>query len=284
MIDIVVEGLDHPEGVAWGPDGFLYAGGEAGQIYRIDVDARSYTQLCSTGGFSLGLALDAESAVYVCDLTSSSVLRVTQDGAVSTYSSGSPARPMVTPNYPVFDHQGNLYVSDSGQWSQGGGGCVYLVRPGGTTSVWSTQASRFANGMALSRDGDYLYVVESLLPGVIRIPILGDGSAGVREVVLELPESVPDGLAFTAEGTLLIACYRPDRIYALDSAGRLSVLADDPLGTDIAAPTNVAFGRADLRSLFIASLGRWHVAELRLDSPGLRLHYPEAPVALHGKQ
>jgi gluconolactonase len=137
--------------------------------------------------------------------------------------------------------------------------------------------------MALSPEGDYLYVVESLLPGVIRLPILADGSAGTLEVVLELPESVPDGLAFTADGTLLIACYRPDRIYALNSTGRLSVLADDPLGTDIAAPTNVAFGGADLRSLFIASLGRWHVAELRLNSPGLPLHYPEAPVELLGK-
>lgn len=280
MIDIVAEGLDHPEGVAWGPDGFLYAGGESGQIYRIDVETRSSTQLCSTGGFSLGLALDAESAVYVCDLTSSSVLRVAQDGVVTTYSAGSPARPMVTPNYPVFDRHGNLYVSDSGQWTQGGGGCVYVVRPGGATSVWSTNASRFANGMALSPKGDYLYVVESLLPGVIRLPILADGSAGVHEVVLELPETVPDGLAFTAGGTLLIACYRPDRIYALDLAGGLSILADDPLGTNIAAPTNVAFGRADLRSLFIASLGRWHVAELRLDSPGLPLQYPNLPRAV----
>jgi gluconolactonase len=28
----LVTGLDHPEGVAWGPDGRVYAGGEAGQI------------------------------------------------------------------------------------------------------------------------------------------------------------------------------------------------------------------------------------------------------------
>jgi hypothetical protein len=29
---ILVEDLDHPEGVAWSPDGVLYAGGEAGQV------------------------------------------------------------------------------------------------------------------------------------------------------------------------------------------------------------------------------------------------------------
>ena len=26
--------FDHPEAVAWGPDGNAYAGGEAGQLYR----------------------------------------------------------------------------------------------------------------------------------------------------------------------------------------------------------------------------------------------------------
>ena len=32
------DGLDHPEGVTVGPDGTVYAGGEAGQIYRVALD------------------------------------------------------------------------------------------------------------------------------------------------------------------------------------------------------------------------------------------------------
>ena len=47
------EGLDHPEGVAWGPDGRIYAGGEAGQIYAIEADG-TVEQLASTGGFLYG--------------------------------------------------------------------------------------------------------------------------------------------------------------------------------------------------------------------------------------
>ena len=35
-VDLLAEDLDHPEGIAWGADGFLYAGGEAGQVYRIE--------------------------------------------------------------------------------------------------------------------------------------------------------------------------------------------------------------------------------------------------------
>ena len=55
-------GLDHPEGLCWAPDGFVYAGGESGQIYRIDVDKREFKQIASiTGRFVGGLAADANS-------------------------------------------------------------------------------------------------------------------------------------------------------------------------------------------------------------------------------
>ncbi len=38
----LVEGPDHPESVAWGPDGRYFAGGEAGQIYQIDPDGNCF--------------------------------------------------------------------------------------------------------------------------------------------------------------------------------------------------------------------------------------------------
>ena len=38
------EGLDHPECVTWGSDGYAYAGGEGGQLYRINVTENKYEQ------------------------------------------------------------------------------------------------------------------------------------------------------------------------------------------------------------------------------------------------
>jgi len=52
--------LDHPEAVAWGPDGRIYAGGEDGQLYRLGLEDRSCEQVARVaGGFILGLAHDA---------------------------------------------------------------------------------------------------------------------------------------------------------------------------------------------------------------------------------
>src|SRR5262245_30368793 len=107
-----VEGLDHPECVACGPDGTTWAGGEAGQIYRLSADGK-HTQIASTGGFILGICLDGNGNIYACDLAKHAVFRVTPSGEVSVYSPGTADRPMVTPNYPVFDAAGNLYVTDS---------------------------------------------------------------------------------------------------------------------------------------------------------------------------
>ena len=86
QVSVLVDGLDHPEGIAWGLDGYAYAGGEAGQLYRIDIEGQEAVQIADTGGFLLGLALDASHNIYACDTGNSAVMKITQDGAVSVYS------------------------------------------------------------------------------------------------------------------------------------------------------------------------------------------------------
>ena len=79
----------------------------------------------------------------------------------------------------------------------------------------------------------------------------------------------------TEDGGLLITCYRPDRIYHLDASGRLEVVAQDPQGTLLAAPTNAAFGGPELDVLVVANLGRWHLTRLELGLRGAPLHRPQ---------
>ncbi len=277
-VEVLVEGLDHPEGVTWGPDGHAYAGGEAGQIYRVDLQARAFEQAARIEGFILGLACDAAANVYACNVQERLVQRVAPNGSVAVVSSGTSQRPMQNPNYPVFHPSGDLYVSDSGVWDDNDGR-IYRIRANGACELFSEAARHFTNGMCLSRDAAWLYVVESTLPGVTRIGLNADGSAGEREIVATLPDHVPDGVQFDEAGHLYISCYTPSRILRMEPSGRIDVLVEDPRHTLLASPTNISFGGGDRRDLLIASLGRWHLGRLRMDTPGLALHYP-APIAV----
>lgn len=272
-IRIVAEGLDHPECVTIDAYGQLYCGGENGQLYILDDDSSSFDIISQRGGLILGICLNGKGTLYACDATNAEVYARRSDGTLVTISTGTTARPMRIPNFPVLDDEGQLYVSDSGNWPDGGG-CIYRISPSGETEVWTTQSHHFTNGLALSPEGDFLYVAESLLPGVSRIPILEDGTAGQSEIVCLMPGAVPDGLAFDESGRLFISCYRPDRVYRLDVDGTLVVIADDFQGTALAAPTNIVFGGPDRKTIYVASLGRWHIGAMQTDVAGTPLKYP----------
>ena len=267
--------FDHPEAVAWGPDGRAYAGGEAGQLYRFNLDGSAIEEVARVqGGFLLGLAHDADANIYACDDRSACVHRIAPDGKVSVYANGNAGQKMRVPNYPVFDDQGNLYVSDSGAWNARDG-FIWKVAPGGAAEIWDRQANGFTNGMCLSANGRWLYVVESCPPLISRVAIEADGSAGKREVVVELPRQVPDGLAFDAKGDLYISLYNPNIVYRLTAAGELITLYDDWQQLMLVAPTNIAFGGPDMKTLIIASLCGWSVHTAPMAVHGLAIRYPK---------
>lgn len=267
------DGLDHPEGVCWGLDGYLYAGGEAGQIYRVNPDSGEHNVIANTGGFILGLAFDGNGNLYVCDNGNDCVQKITPDGTVSVYSSGAPDRAIRVPNYPVFDANGNLYVSDSGGHHERNG-CLFRIKPNGETEVISTEINQFPNGLAISPDGEWLYIVLSNTSSVVRVQLHDDGSISQPETFVELPKTIPDGLAFDVENNLYVSCYTPDHIYRVNPDGNAELLVDDWESTTIATPTNIAFGGDDMTTLFIASLSRWHLTKGTMPIAGNKLFYP----------
>lgn len=267
--ELLADGLDHPEGVTWGPDGFVYAGGEAGQIYRVSLDGE-VKQVGSTAGFILGLCLDGDRNVYACDTVNAAIMRITPSGEVSTYFSGLEGRRLEGPNYPVFDRSGNLYFSESGGF-HADNGRLWVVRPGGQGEVLRDDVVAFPNGVALDRDERSLYVVVSTLPGIVRVPLDG----GPVETVAVLEKKVPDGIAFDSEGGLYVACYAPDMILRIAVNGDVQLVADDWERVVLAAPTNVAFCGPRLDVLVVASLGRWHLAKTKAQIPGQPYNYPQ---------
>lgn len=275
-LELFAQGLDHAEGICLAPDGLLYVGGESGQLYRVEEDG-VVTEVLRTGGFSLGLAADAESNIYLCDQVHHCVWKINPGtGERRVFSRGNAQTPMRAPNWGCFDDAGNYYVSDSGGWGAADG-VIWKVHLGGRTEIWTDECRDFPNGMCLSADGSTLFVLESVPPALVAIGIEPDGSAGHRRVIAELPGTVPDGIALTDDGRFVIACYRPDALYLVDQEGRYEVIAADPQGTVLAAPTNVVFAGSRLDELIVPNFNRWHLARLSvLGLIGLPLRYPAA--------
>jgi gluconolactonase len=259
----VVDGLDHPEGICWSPDeGLVYAGGEAGQVYRFTLDGGP-AELVTTlpGGFLLGVALDGAGRLYACDLGNGCVQRVSPDGRAERYG-----EPIGFPNSPVFDRKGRLWVSHSGRWESADGAILRIDPDGATERV--ADGLRFTNGMAI--DGDWLYAIESAWPRIIRLPLDG----GPAEPVIELERVVPDGLAFDADGGLWIGCWQPNRIYRYSPGGELETVVDDWTGEYVLTPTNLAFAGPDLGVLVVASFGGWTIKAIDPGVRGAPLLYP----------
>jgi gluconolactonase len=263
--EVLVEGLDHPEGVAWDPaTGDVWAGGEDGQLYRVDLGTRTWVEGPRAPGFVLGLAIDGRSRVAIC-CSGAGALCILADGAVTTLHDG-----FTLPNYPAFAPDGTLYLSDSGRWEHNDGR-VFRLSPDGDLELFSDRLRHFPNGCAVTPDGRYLWMVESYAPTVNRF----DLATGALEEVTRLEGTVPDGIAFTDAGGVVVSCYRPDRIVHIDAAGTVEVIADDPQGTMLSAPTNIVFVGPKRDRLVSANLGRWHLTLLDVGLRGVPLHHPE---------
>ena len=262
-----VTGLDHPEGLAVGRDGTLYAGGEAGQVYRISSDGKKVETLANTGGFCLGLTLDQKENIYVCDLGRRALMKVSQQGSVTVVAEAVGDRKFTCPNFSVFDSRDNLYFSDSGQWKQANG-VVCCMRANGRVEVFAEGPFHFANGLALDAAEQYLYVVESNLDRVVRIEIKSDGGAGASEVYAEGLARVPDGMAFDANGNLYVTTYASNCIYRVTPDRHVNLLCQDVENLLLCQPTNCAFGGADFDQLFVGNLGRDHISVLDLKIKG----------------
>jgi gluconolactonase len=260
---ILATGFDHVEGVCWDPVRHcIWAGGEAGQVYRVELDGSVRIVTTIDGGVLLGLALDASGALYICDPGNHQVwtmdvdLRVTSFGDTIDY-----------PNYPAFAPDGRLFVSDSGRFAQASGAIV-SIDVDGTTSRVPTRPLAFANGVAI--DETTLWVIESAAPCVSAMSLDG----GELERVIDLARCVPDGLAFDDDGGLLISCYQPNQLWRWTRDAGLELIFDEWTGELILSPTNVAFYGDELDRLVLASLCGHDIVTVALEHRGRAIRRP----------
>jgi sugar lactone lactonase YvrE len=204
------------EDVAVDADGAAYTGTEDGALWR--VTASRVERVADTGGRPLGIELDADGRLVVCDARRG-VLRVDPTtGAVEVLVDAVRDVPMAFCNNAALAADGTVWFSDSSRHYgiedyQGDiavatrSGRLLRRGPDGTVTT-VLDGLDFANGVALAADESYVAVAESGGCTLVRLWLAGP-RAGERELLVpELP-GYPDNASLGSDGLVWVAIAGP---------------------------------------------------------------------------
>ncbi len=266
--DVVPDGMFTAsiEGPAVGPDGALYAVsfGRDGTIGRVAFDAagNGSAELFATlpeGSTSNGIRFGADGGMFIADYTGHNILRIApgqRDAQVFAHLPGAHQ-----PNDIALAPDGTLYASDP-DWANGSGQ-LWRIDAGGTPHLLETGMGT-TNGIEVSPDGRRLYVNESVQRRVWAYERAADGSLSRKRLLIAFDELGLDGMRADVEGNLYIARYDAGVVAVVSPQGRL--LREVPLKGR--KPTNVAFGGADGRTVYVTLQDRGAIEAFRVAAPG----------------
>ncbi len=202
-----VRGLPNASGLAFGPDGYLYASSRAeGTVYRISPEG-TMAQWAEGMGVATGLAFDADGNLYVGD-RSGTIFKLDNRGNVFVFAT---LEPSVSAYHLAFNDAGTLFVTGPTTSSNE---VIHAIAPNGDVSIWFRGLGR-PQGLAFDTDGN-LYVAASHRGerGIHRI-------TPQREASVAVSGSGLIGLAFMEDGAAALTTTNALYHVELGVAGRL---------------------------------------------------------------
>lgn len=232
-------GVAGPEGLAFERGSrSLVVGTSTGDLLRFAPDGSS-TVLASLGESLAGITVLRDGRILAASFGQNRVWSVDPvTGFASIYASGIPGV-----NWIVQTKRGVVLASASLDGT--------IVDITGGTPIVRASGLAFANGMALGGDG-YLYVAQTGIASVVRLPIAADGTLGSPTVWATGIPGV-DGIAFDRRGNLLAV--GADTLWVVPAGGGAATsLSTDPL---LDWPSSLAFGSAKFgrRDLYLVNFG-----------------------------
>lgn len=277
-VELFGEDLDRPEGVVVAADGTVWAADGRGACTAIAPDG-SGRRLGDLGGQPNGICLDREGNVIIANIGGGRVQRLFPDGRHEVIAERVGSRPLNTPNFPVVDSRGNVYVTNSSWRAEieairepAPDGALVRVSPDGRIELLA-EGFYFANGLALAEDESAIFLAQTMSRNVLRLPLRRDGTVGPAEQYgPELgPLGFPDGLALDSRGNLYVTLVGMHAIGVITPEGELEIILEDPEGKKLPNPTNIAFGGPDLRDAYLGTLVTTSLPRFRAEFPGLSL-------------
>jgi sugar lactone lactonase YvrE len=204
-----------PEDVLLTADGSrVMTGTEDGSIWSLTTDGARIERVASTGGRPLGLEWLPDGRLLVCDAHRGLLAVHLGTGEIETLLTGADGIGFTVTNNAAVAQDGTIYVSDSTrhypveEWKSDliehtRSGRLVRRSPDGTATTL-LDGLGFANGVALTADGEQVWVAETALSRVRRL------SVGGRELaaITGLP-GYPDNIALGSDGLVWVTIASP---------------------------------------------------------------------------
>lgn len=275
-VEKVAGGFAFTEGPVWHPSGRLYFSDlRENKTYTWNSEEGAVRHP-GPGNRSNGLAFDPQGRLVFCEHGGRKLSRMEKDGQFVTVVDRYQGRRLNAPNDLVITPDGTIYFTDirhnlpRGEEREIEFSGVYRLRPNGELQVID-DAMESPNGIAFAPDRKNLYVADTNRQQIWAFDVTADGSPVDKRLFAETnstwdrpaARSRPDGLKTDVKGNVYVAVVETG-VWVFDKNGRHLGVIPLPEQT-----TNVAFGDADARTLFItASTGLYRI---RLENDGSNL-------------
>lgn len=273
VVEQLASGFGFTEGPVWCRGSLLFSDIPNNRIirWRMLPEGPEVTTFRTPSGNSNGLTLDRSGRLIVCEHSARRVTRTEPDGRITVLAERYQGKRLNSPNDVVVRSDGSVYFTDPPYglpqltvWKEIPFNGVYRLAPDGDLELLVDDFDR-PNGLAFSPDERVLYVNDTARGHIRAFDVAQEGGVSNGRVLTEMHGSepgAPDGMKVDREGN--IYCTGPGGFWIINSAGVCLATVRPP-----ELPANMAWGDADLRSLYLTA--RTGLYRIRLTIPGTQL-------------
>jgi sugar lactone lactonase YvrE len=256
------DGLSRPECVLAERDGTLWASDNRGGVTRIDPDGRQ-SQIGKITGLPNGLAFDRRGNILIANIEDGVVYRLFRDGRHEIVLDSVDGKALSSTNF-IYQDPGadRIWITVSTR-TVPRREAVERPIPDGFVVVFERGAARiaadgfyFTNEVRIDPARRHLYVTETAMGRVVRLPLAADGGLGRSEIYgpeTLFPGARVDGLTFDADGNLWVTEITRNSLYVIAPDGTARCVFEDPAAATVNFPASLAFAGPDLKTVYIGS-------------------------------